>query len=153
MLEIRESKLYRVGFGTFEEYCKDRWGMDDNYAGRIMRGAAVVESIAKTVPIGTVLPQTESQVRPLTRLSTPALQQSAWTEANRRAQQQQKPVTAAIVETVVTEYQEEQKQASEPIGTEESEPQMTTEAIFRSPFPKVAERGLYLPSVRSGGCF
>ena len=26
LLAIRDKRLYRQGFGTFEDYCKDRWG-------------------------------------------------------------------------------------------------------------------------------
>lgn len=27
LMEIRDSRLYRQEFGTFEDYCRERWGM------------------------------------------------------------------------------------------------------------------------------
>ena len=42
LLEIRESKLYRLGYGTFETYCKGRWGFSSNRARRLMDAAEVV---------------------------------------------------------------------------------------------------------------
>jgi hypothetical protein len=41
----------------------------------------------KTGTIVPVLPETESQARPLTSLPTPALQQQAWQEVTRRAEE------------------------------------------------------------------
>jgi hypothetical protein len=69
--------LYRETHSTFEEYCRERWDMSINYADRLMRTTKVIENI-KSVPIGTVQPANESQVRPLTKLQTPELQQEAW---------------------------------------------------------------------------
>jgi hypothetical protein len=51
--------------GTFEEYCRERWGMSRIHAYRLIESAAVVGNL---LPIGTSLPTTESQARPLTTL-------------------------------------------------------------------------------------
>jgi hypothetical protein len=62
LAEIRDSRLYRIEHKTFEDYCREKWGMTDNYARRLISSAEVV----KTVPIGTVT--TESQARELAKV-------------------------------------------------------------------------------------
>ena len=42
LLAIRESKLYRQEYGTFEEYCQERWGLKERQAYRLMDASAVV---------------------------------------------------------------------------------------------------------------
>lgn len=48
--EIRDKKLYREKYGTFEEYCLKKWGWSANYGRRVIEAAEV----AKSVPIGTI---------------------------------------------------------------------------------------------------
>ena len=59
---IRDERLYRSDFSTFQEYCKERWSWDSNYARRLISAAEVVQS----VPIGTV--SSESQARELAKV-------------------------------------------------------------------------------------
>ena len=56
LLTIREKRLYRLEFGTFEDYCRDRWGMQRQYANRMI---AASEAISNLVPMGTIIPQSE----------------------------------------------------------------------------------------------
>ena len=63
---IRDSRLYREGYNTFEEYCLAEWEISDRYARNVRSAADVVEALrAKQF---AVLPATESQARPLTKL-------------------------------------------------------------------------------------
>jgi hypothetical protein len=64
LLDIRNRRLYRENFGTFEDYCRDRWGMDKRYANRTIEAAALVTQMG---PIGPI-PRTESQARELVGL-------------------------------------------------------------------------------------
>ncbi|MEI6871640.1 MAG: hypothetical protein WCL08_05100 [Verrucomicrobiota bacterium] len=59
---IRDARLYRAEHGTFEDYCRVKWGMSDNYARRLIVSSEAV----KTVPMGTVT--TERQARELSRV-------------------------------------------------------------------------------------
>lgn len=77
---IRDSRLYRYEYATFEEYCDLRWGLKQAYAYRLMDAAGVVNTL-KSSPIGELLPANESQTRPLTSLPTPELQREAWQRA------------------------------------------------------------------------
>ncbi|MFA6271403.1 MAG: MT-A70 family methyltransferase [Candidatus Paceibacterota bacterium] len=74
LLEIRDSRLYRAEFGTFEDYCKERWGMKRAHAYRMIEAAQVVETLS---PMGDILPTSERQARPLTVLE-PEQQREAW---------------------------------------------------------------------------
>lgn len=80
LCEIRDSRLYRVEFGTFEEYCKSKWGFTKTQAFRLIGGAEVAKNLS---PIGDktkVVPVKESQARPLTSLP-PEQQSEAWEKA------------------------------------------------------------------------
>ena len=66
LLEIRESKLYREAFGTFEDYCRGKWGFNRTYSFYMIEAAKVVANIS--VHNCERLPQTESQTRPLIAL-------------------------------------------------------------------------------------
>lgn len=74
LLEIRDSRLYRAEFGTFEDYCRQRWNLSKPYATQMIQAAEVVGNL---VAIATVLPANEAQARPLTSLP-PEQQREAW---------------------------------------------------------------------------
>jgi phage N-6-adenine-methyltransferase len=97
LLEIRDGRLYRTTHGTFEDYCRERWGMVRRHADRLIEAASVAENLR---PIG-LIPATESQARPLTHLP-PDLQREVWQQAVETAPNGR--VTAAHVQTVVYEY-------------------------------------------------
>jgi hypothetical protein len=112
LLEIRESRLYRIEHGTFEEYCRTKWGMSKSRATQLVTAAAVVDCIEKNIatgssnPLSTIVdkgqerikPKTESQARPLTKLP-PEAQPVAWERAVDLADGKQP--TAKLVEQVV----------------------------------------------------
>jgi hypothetical protein len=43
--EIRDGKLYRAEFSTFEEYCKVKWGFSKRRAYQLLEGAETVKSL------------------------------------------------------------------------------------------------------------
>jgi hypothetical protein len=61
---IRDRKLYRATHGTFEDYCRVKWGMSKRHCDRLISSAEVVQSLG---PIGPKL-TTESQARELARV-------------------------------------------------------------------------------------
>jgi len=63
LLTIRDTRLYRQTHATFEDYCRQRWGIDRTYAHRLIQSVKVVE----TLPIGNT-PICEAQARELDRL-------------------------------------------------------------------------------------
>lgn len=92
LLKIRDGRLYKAEFATFEEYCRERWGMSRIHAHRLIESAGVVENL---LPIGNIVPANEAQARPLVSLS-PAEQVAAWQEVRESG----KPITAALVESI-----------------------------------------------------
>lgn len=95
LLAIRDGRLYRAEFGTFEDYCQERWGITPQHGHRLMTAAATVGNLE---PIGSILPATESQARPLTRLK-PEQQREAWARVVETAAPGK--ITAAHVSSVV----------------------------------------------------
>lgn len=66
LTRIRDSRLYREKYATFEEYCLEEWEISDRFA-RNLRSAADVVRVLQEKQFA-VLPATESQARPLTKL-------------------------------------------------------------------------------------
>lgn len=105
LLTIREKRLYRLEFGTFEDYCRDKWAMPRRHVNRMI---AASETISNLGPIGPILPQSESQARPLTSLE-PEAQREAWKEVVQQSQTTNEPITSQKVKEVVDTF----KQAKE----------------------------------------
>ena len=77
LIEIRDSKLYKEEYSTFNSYCKERWGMVKTQANRLISASNVVDNLT---PMGVILPTNERQVRPMTKLE-PEQQAVAWDKA------------------------------------------------------------------------
>jgi hypothetical protein len=45
LMLIKQEKLYRLLFSTFEEYCQERWGFNRDYANKMIRSAAVTKNL------------------------------------------------------------------------------------------------------------
>jgi phage N-6-adenine-methyltransferase len=96
LLEIRESRLYRDGYETFEDYCRRRWKLKQSRAYQLMDAAFVTGSLKSSTIVE--LPANEAQARPLTVLP-PEVQVKAWQKAVETAPNGK--VTAAHVQDVV----------------------------------------------------
>ena len=68
---VRDGRLYRDEYGTFEEYCQRRWGITPQHGRRLIQAKEVVNNLE---PTGSILPTTERQARPLTQLKEPEKQ-------------------------------------------------------------------------------
>jgi hypothetical protein len=79
LLEIRDRKLYREGYGTFEDYCRSRWTMSGSYAHKIIDAVDVVSDLTK-LDNCPVLPSSENVARQLVSLS-PTDRGIVWEEA------------------------------------------------------------------------
>ena len=97
LLSIRDARLYRAEYGTFDQYCKSRWGINASRARQLIGAASVIENIQS---VTIVTPQTESQSRPLASLP-PKDQPKAWEAANEKAEAEGRKVTAKDVEAEV----------------------------------------------------
>lgn len=99
LAKIRDGRLYREKFGTFEEYCQAKWSLTRNYVNRLVAAAEVAVDV---VPIGTI-PKNEAQARPLA--AVPKEERAAvWQEAVDTAPKDaagEPKITAKHVEQVV----------------------------------------------------
>ena len=98
LLAIRESKLYRQEYGTFEEYCKGRWSIERRRAYQLIDASIVVSNITNDVKNFS---HRESHVAPLAAIPVED-QAVAWQQAVETAPNGK--VTAAHVQQVVDEY-------------------------------------------------
>jgi hypothetical protein len=65
LMEIRERRLYRATYETFESYVQEKWDFGRAYASRLIGAHETMEHL---LPIGNIpLPANESHVRPLLR--------------------------------------------------------------------------------------
>lgn len=101
LLEIRDNRLYRANYSTFEEYCQTRWSFTKQRAYQLMDAAEVIDSLEKST-IVDFLPRTETQARPLTALK-PDDQITAWQRVVETAPET--GITAKHVQAVVDELQ------------------------------------------------
>jgi len=94
---IRDKRLYRNEFNTFEDYCQQKWSMPRRHVNRMI---AASETIINLGPIGPILPESESQVRPLTNLE-PEIQKEVWKEV---VETHGENITAAKVQEIVEQW-------------------------------------------------
>jgi hypothetical protein len=95
--EIRDKRLYRQQYDTFEEYVAQRWEMSRPRAYQLCAASEVMADLSTIVDIG-LLPESEAQTRPLTRLKDPAHWRLAWHTAVTLAAAEERPVTARDTE-------------------------------------------------------
>lgn len=96
LLAIRDRRLFRDEFETFDAYCKEKWAFARAYADRLISAATTVALLnaengengvfdhanGENTPRGvTSLPSSEKQARPLATLDTPAEKAEAWRDA------------------------------------------------------------------------
>lgn len=68
--KISAEGLYKAaGFTEFAVYCKDRWGISDKYAYRLINASKCLDKLTSHETTGTwVLPRNESQIRQVAQL-------------------------------------------------------------------------------------
>lgn len=104
LMVVRDSKLYRQEYGTFEDYCRMRWNMGKSRVYQMIDAATVVQNLVEASDekskILDFLPN-ESQARVLAKLP-PEEQHEAFTKAIITAPDGK--MTAAHMQQVVDEY-------------------------------------------------
>jgi len=95
---IRDGRLYRTEYASFEAYCDVRWAISRPRAYQLIEAAEVVST---TVDTGYRPPANEAQARELARASSDE-RSDVWREANERSNGRP---TAAMIREVVRERQ------------------------------------------------
>lgn len=81
LLTVRDARLYRVSYPTFEDYCRERWELSRPRAYQLIDAAGTVHALSTNVD--TPPPANEAQARELAPLAKESPEQAAeaWTEA------------------------------------------------------------------------
>lgn len=106
---IRDQRLYRVDYDTFEEYCREAWDLGRPQAYRLIDSYVVVENLS---PMGDkneaitfeILPENERQARPLASLDQDQ-QIAVWQMVIDIAKETGCKITADLVQRCVSSYQ------------------------------------------------
>jgi len=104
LLEIRDKRLYRQEYSTFEDYCREQWGMSRPRAYQLIDAASVVTNLSTIVD---KFPDSESQARPLASLE-PAEQVEAWKRVITSTPEGK--ITAAVVLKAAKEVEREKRE-------------------------------------------
>jgi N6-adenosine-specific RNA methylase IME4 len=107
LMAIRDAYLYRAEYATFEDYCRERWGISDRHANRLIQSAGVMANLG---PMGPK-PMGERQARPLTAL-TPVEQPIVWQRAVDTAPNGR--LTESHIAATVRDYQQERRMEAAP---------------------------------------
>jgi hypothetical protein len=99
LVKIRNARLYRQEFTTFEDYCRERWAMTHRRANQLIGAVEVVENLGTIVPIQ---PTHESQVRPLTKLE-PEQQRDVWQTVTRLSPKPTAELITKIAEKAIAD--------------------------------------------------
>lgn len=125
ILEVRQKKLYRLEYDTFEDFCQSELGITQQYATQTLRSAEVVSNLGSETMV-SVLPSSERQARPLTKL-TPEIQREAWNEVLESNAPEE--ITAKKVEEVVSNWTEANDFLKERMK------EQATPSVFAQPVP------------------
>lgn len=90
---IRDKRLYRAGFKTFEDYCRTKWGMSKTHADRLITAFQVAETLT---PIGVTPFEHESHIRALNTFPSEHHETIA-KAADSTAKSLNKPLTAGMI--------------------------------------------------------
>lgn len=106
--EIRDRQLWRVGgYASWAVYCETVGALTKQHVNRLIKSSGVFGYLTRVEPIGSTLPRTESQVRPLSTLNDPNQQVAAWHSAVEQAGGKQP--TAKMVNDAVAEIDPKKK--------------------------------------------
>ncbi|MFI6977405.1 hypothetical protein ACIBSV_02325 [Embleya sp. NPDC050154] len=94
---VRDARLYRTRYETFEDYCLDRWDMQRRYADRLIQAWPIAEALS---PIG-LKAVNEAQVRELVPLAGRYGNEAAVTVYRTVAEAEAVPLTAAVLRGAV----------------------------------------------------
>ena len=109
LLKIRNEKIYKKKYKTFEGYLESRWGFKETHGYQLMKSAELMlamttENLRKSNVIAEVqLPKNEAQTRPLVnKLSHNGQRLKVWANVVETGEK----ITAELVHTKVDEFLE-----------------------------------------------
>lgn len=107
---IRDSRLYREKFGTFEEYVQSVMALGRSQAYNLMGSAEVIRDLS-TIVDKSDLPANEAQARELISIKTPEKRVEAWKKV-RAAAVDSRPITALFIRKTLSPSTSDPKSGS-----------------------------------------
>ena len=140
LAEIRQRELWRDGGHTsWAEYCVSAGGLTKQHANRLILSANIAGSIIKAEtavePIGStppILPESESQIRPLSRVASPETRLEIWNLAVARSGG--KPTAAGVSAAAAELAPLPQGGSPEPPGNRRPSPALSAFTLLRRAF-------------------
>jgi hypothetical protein len=104
LFEIRNNKLYREKYSTFEGYCKDRWQLKRQRAYELMDAAEVVTDLSEISDKSVFIdvPTKESHAAALSK-APQELRNEVWTKVIEQNKNEGIAVTAKVIEMVISQ--------------------------------------------------
>lgn len=109
LFEIRNNKLYRDKFTTFESYCRDRWNLKRQRAYELMDAAAIVNTLSEISDtneqdsqVSIIVPTKESHAAALSKVPE-EFRSEVWEKALQRNQLSGKVITAKMIDSIAKE--------------------------------------------------
>ncbi len=118
LLEIRDARLYRASHGTFEDYCRERWGFVASRARQLISAA---ELAGRVESVTNVTLANEGQARALGQFDAD-LQPDIMRHTKRLSEETGKPITAGFIERVGDVFEEARLTGHVDIGDGTSTP-------------------------------
>jgi hypothetical protein len=112
LLTINKKRLYRETHSTFELYCQERFDFTPRHTYHQIKAAEIIGNLQESERPVQLLPVSEYQIRPLSRLKTPTSQAEAWRKSVDKAGG--KPPTHKLVKETVNEFVNEEELFPEP---------------------------------------
>lgn len=120
---IREQRLYRDDYPTFEAYVSGRWGFTASRARQLIGAAEVVEQIQSVTRVTP--PTNEAQAREL--VTVPEEQRvEVWEHAVETAAKPEKPTRKEVARAAAPHKPKRKPKPPEPEGGEDHEPRSST---------------------------
>ena len=142
LMRIKEQKLYKEYYATYEEYCKQRWGFSPQHANRLI-SAFVLTDKMKSETTGSVVPESERQARVLLRSNDPT---KLWEEAQKKTDKEQP--TAKEIEAVMKSSKKKEEiidaeitETPIPTHQEAVDLLLTVEEILQTPYERGVKTG------------
>lgn len=109
LFEIKNNKLYRDKFTTFESYCRDRWNLKRQRAYELMDAAAVVNTLSEISDkneqdsqVSIIVPTKESHAAALSKVPE-EFRSEVWEKALEKNQSSGKVITAKMIGNIAKE--------------------------------------------------
>jgi hypothetical protein len=107
---IKEDRLYRAHYTTFEEFMESEFGKGRQYGYKLIKAYDVLTNLLEDGVSAANLPDTERLCRELARISDRKMRKNVWERAELMAEHAGNPVDTKLIETAAQEIEEQEEE-------------------------------------------